>query len=377
MKKQKICIIGGGLTGLVTALALSDLDVNIDLVTDKMNQKAISNRTVAISKNNLTFFNFIKNEFWPCSKMNLFSFNKKNNFSQIFNLEKNDKKIFYMIENSKLIKFILKKISSKKNITFKVDEIISKIETFGSLKKVKFKKHLSKYNLIILCVGNNSNLTKNMFSDSSLKSSYNEVSITTIINHSSFKNDTARQIFLENSIFAMLPISNNKTSIVWSVDKIFSQKKDFFIKENIKGVTNNFLKKIKFKNKIERNDLNFFVREKYYDNRILLFGDALHVVHPFAGQGFNMILRDLKDLKKILYDKISCGLDIGLVDTLSEFSDHTKPRNFMYSMSLDFLRSCFKKNLGPLSELRNIMIESINRSDYAKNKIYQLADPDI
>ena len=58
MKKQKICIIGGGLAGLTTAYALSDLDVNIDLVSDKMNQNIFSNRTIAISQNNLIFFSF-------------------------------------------------------------------------------------------------------------------------------------------------------------------------------------------------------------------------------------------------------------------------------------------------------------------------------
>ena len=141
------------------------------------------------------------------------------------------------------------------------------------LKKIVFKKHSSKYNLIILCVGNNLNLAKNIFNDNSLKSSYEEVSITTIINHSSFKNDTARQIFLDSGIFALLPLSNFKTSIVWTLDKKLGQKSDFFIKKKIKFLANDFLKNIKFKNNLERNNLNFFVREKYYDDRILLFKD--------------------------------------------------------------------------------------------------------
>ena len=77
MKKQKICIIGGGLSGLASALVLSDLDVNIDLVCGKMNQNLFSDRTVAVSKNNLDFFNISKDKFWPCSKMELFSQSKK------------------------------------------------------------------------------------------------------------------------------------------------------------------------------------------------------------------------------------------------------------------------------------------------------------
>ncbi len=377
MKKQKICIIGGGLSGLATASALADLDVDIDLVSAKMNQNLFSNRTVAISQNNLSFFDFTETKFWPCKKMKLFSQGKEESFFKIFDLEKNNRKIFYVIENSKLIKSIFKKINEKKNVNLKADEMVTKIDSSGLLKKVEFKKHSSKYNLIILCAGKNSNLTKNIFNDNSLQSSYEEVSITTIVNHTAFKNDTAKQVFLDKGIFALLPLSNSKTSIVWTVDKNLIQKNDLIIKKNIKILCNDFLKNVKFKNNLERNNLNFFIREKYYDDRILLFGDALHAVHPFAGQGFNMILRDLKNLKKILIERINYGLDIGSTDSLSEFSDQTKPRNFVYSMGLDFLRSCFKPNNKPFKDLRNIMMTNINKSDYAKNRIYEIADPDI
>ena len=53
MKKQKICIIGGGVTGLITAISLSKLNCEIDLITDNFGKKLKSNRTIAISSNNL------------------------------------------------------------------------------------------------------------------------------------------------------------------------------------------------------------------------------------------------------------------------------------------------------------------------------------
>ena len=374
MEKQKICIIGGGLAGLTTALTLSDLDVNIDLVCGKMNQNLFSNRTVAVSENNLDFFNFTKNKFWPCSKMKLFSQNEKNQFLKVFNIEKEKKKIFYMIENSKLIKYVIKSINVKKNISLKKNETISEIRSSGLLKTVNFKNYSSKYNLIILCVGKNSGLVKNTFFDNSIKSSYEEVSITAIINHNPLKNNTARQIFLNNGIFALLPLSNFKTSIVWTTNKSIRKKSDLYIKKNIKFFSKNFLKNIKLGNTFEINDLNFFIREKYYKDRILLFGDTLHVVHPFAGQGFNMILRDLRNLKENLNDRISLGLDIGATDFLSDFSDHSKPRNFVYSFSLDLLRNCFKLNSKPFKEFRNLVMMNLNKSNYAKNKIYDFAN---
>ena len=60
-----------------------------------------------------------------------------------------------------------------------------------------------------------------------------------------------------------------------------------------------------------KGDLNFLIRSKYYKDRILLFGDSLHTIHPFIGQGFNMTLRDLLSLERILKKKIWCPIRYG------------------------------------------------------------------
>ena len=70
MKKQKICIIGGGLTGLITAITLSKLNLKIDLITGNIHQDITSNRTTAISQAN---FNFLK-------KLKIFKFSKNRNY---------------------------------------------------------------------------------------------------------------------------------------------------------------------------------------------------------------------------------------------------------------------------------------------------------
>ena len=127
-----------------------------------------------------------------------------------------------MMENSKIMKLMTSKIRQIKSISIKSHEKISEIFTSGLLKSVKINNNKFKYNLIIVCTGSNSSLVKNLFSDQIIESSYREISITTILNHNSLKNNTVRQIFLDNGILALLPISKTKTSIVWS------------IKENIK-----------------------------------------------------------------------------------------------------------------------------------------------
>ena len=377
MKRQKICIIGGGLTGLTTAISLSKLNCEIDLAIGSFTQKLQSTRTIAISENNFDFLNklniskSLKKELWPCSIMKLYTEILGGKFSEIFKLNNENKqeKILYMVENLKIMKLMMNKIKQIKSISIRKHEKVSLISASGLLKSVKFNNNNSKYHLVIVCTGYNSSLVKNLFNDQIIENSYGESAITTILNHSSFKNNTVRQIFLDNEIFALLPISNTKTSIVLTVKKNTQKKNNLLLKKKIKFYAKNYLKNITFVTNIEYKDLNFLIRNKYYLDRILLFGDALHVMHPFAGQGFNMTLRDLACLEEILTKKINLGLDIGSSDILSEFSGQTKLRNFAFSIGIDLLKkSIFSK------KLRNDILKILDKNNFAKDIFFNVAD---
>ena len=134
---------------------------------------------------------------WPCSIMKLYTEIKNEKFSKIFELNNNNKqkKIFYMIENSKIMKLMINKIKTTKSISIKSHEKISEIFNSGLLKSIKFDGSRSKYNLIIICTGSNSDLVKNIFKDKIIENSYKEASFTSILSHKSIKNNTARQIF--------------------------------------------------------------------------------------------------------------------------------------------------------------------------------------
>ena len=143
MKKQKICIIGGGLTGLITAISLSKLNCEIDLITDNFIKNSKSNRTIAISNNNLNLLNKLnifqnlEKKVWPCSIMKLYASNIDNKFLKIFEIDKENEnqKIFYMIENSELINSMINKIKKIQNINLIKKNKKNTIHNFKSLKK--------------------------------------------------------------------------------------------------------------------------------------------------------------------------------------------------------------------------------------------------
>ena len=178
---------------------------------------------------------------------------------------------------------------------------------------------------------------------------------------------------LDNEIIALLPISNTETSVVISQKKCLDNNNKI-LRKKIKLCTKNFLQNINFKNKFENRDLNFLLQKQYSEDRILLFGDALHVIHPFVGQGFNMILRDLSCLEKILRKKINLGLDLGSSEILSEFTQKTKFNNLAFSVGVDLLKNYFSIKNKYFKNIRNSTLKSVNKSNFLKNMFFGVAD---
>ena len=87
---------------------------------------------------------------------------------------------------------------------------------------------------------------------------------------------------------------------------------------------------------IESFNLKFSHLRNYSFKNILSFGDLLHKVHPLAGQGLNMTIRDIKSLNKILDKYIKLGIDDGEI-IAQKFQDSNKHLNFMYGVGIDSL----------------------------------------
>ena len=104
-----------------------------------------------------------------------------------------------------------------------------------------------------------------------------------------------------------------------------------------------------------------------------MFGDALHSVHPLAGQGFNMILRDLANLQKLLANKLSLRLDIGSTNVLKQFESEKRPRNCAYSLGIDCIKKSFSSNQKSFKFFRNMLMTTINKKNSAKNLASEVA----
>tara|TARA_B100000780_G_scaffold88196_1_gene60732 strand:+ start:193 stop:1290 length:1098 start_codon:yes stop_codon:yes gene_type:complete len=341
---MNVCIIGDGLTSLSLARNLINKKINVHIYYKRMTHNFSTNRTIGISKNNLEFFekNIVelpKKIKWEIKEIEIYSEKLKKN--KILNFENNKKNLFYMIKNDILYNFLNRGLL--KNKFFKKKVIKNNSFYDGLLKK-------NNYDLIINCDQNNP-ISKKYFSQKIIKD-YKNFAYTTILEHEKLENNSAIQVFTNLGPVAFLPISNTKTSVVCSLD---TNNKNFNDKEILELINANNPKfKIKSNSKFSSFALKSSNLRKYYHNNILAFGDLLHKIHPLAGQGFNMTIRDIKDLSEIIQNKINLGLQL---DTfiLEEFQNKTKNRNLIFSSGIDFIYEIFnfdkKKNGKKLNKI--------------------------
>tara|TARA_B110000971_G_scaffold142274_1_gene145459 strand:- start:713 stop:1678 length:966 start_codon:yes stop_codon:yes gene_type:complete len=283
-----------------------------------------------MSKNNLEFFekNIIKlpkKIKWEIKKIEIYS--EKLKKEKLLNFKNNNQDLFYMVKNNELYKLLNDKLLKSK---FFKKKMINKIFSYDQLLQK------NNYDLIINCEQNNP-ISKKYFIQR-IEKDYKNFAFTTILEHKKLKNNSAIQVFTNRGPVAFLPISNTRTSVVCSLD---TSNKNYDDDEILKLINKHNPKfKIKKNSKLISFALKSSNLKTYYYTNILAFGELLHKIHPLAGQGFNMTIRDIKDLSEIIQNKINLGLQL---DTfiLEEFQNKTKNRNFIFSKGIDFIYEFF------------------------------------
>ncbi len=355
---MKVCILGNNLTSLTLAKALVNKEIFVDLFYKKKNIKIDMTRTIGISKSNIDYFNRdisnIERMLWPIKRIKIFT--EKSNDSEILKFENSKDNLFSILQNQKILNQLVTEL--KKNIFFKFKKDII---------YNKFDKKC--YDLIINCDTRNK-ITKKFFSKK-FEKKYNSIAFTTIINHKKISfNNEAIQVFTKDGPIAFLPISNEKTSIVYSA-RIKKSKTDLDIKKIIKKFNPKYeIKKIHKISKFELESLN--LREYYKDN-ILAFGDLLHKLHPLAGQGFNMSIRDINELLKIIDYRIKLGLSLDR-SVCVEFQNNTKSKNLVFSEGINFIYEYFNSENKIENNLIDTTVKLIGRNKILNRYFKTIAD---
>ena len=354
---MKVCIIGNGLTSLSLAKTLTNQGLKVDLISNNLTNFYDKSQTLGISKNNIDFFNAniinIDRLLWNINKIEIYSENFNN--EKILNFENEKKKLFSIIKNRELFDYLLSDLKKTKFFKFK--------------RNLNENKFYSNYDLVINSDSKHK-ITKKFFFNK-LNKNYNSYGHITIIKHNKLiSNDTAVQIFTKNGPIAFLPISQTETSIVYSV-----RKKKNIDKNDLINFTKNNLKKYKIKKienlktfELKSNDLRIY----HYKN-MLAFGDLLHRIHPLAGQGFNMTIRDIKVLVELIDARINLGIQLDS-SICSNFEKKTKSSNYLFSKSIDFIYEFFNFESKTNTALMSKSVQLLGKNKSINRFLTKMAD---
>jgi 2-polyprenyl-6-methoxyphenol hydroxylase-like FAD-dependent oxidoreductase len=380
MSIHKICIIGNGLAGLSAAAILSQENITIDLYagSNKKNKLKNDNRTTAISESSYRFIKQklnIKNKniFWSCNEIDLF-FEDKDNIKKFLKFKEKNKNLMHIFQNKELKKKLSKLISKKKNIKI-IKKNISDINYLNGSVSINTNQFF--YDLIILSTGNNSKLYNKINEGRSIEKNYKEVALTTNVKHNS-KINKVSQFFLKEGPLAILPFSKKIFSVVWSINTAYFIKENKLLKKILASKIKNLLSNPKIINieKIQSFPINLNLKTKYFKNNILILGDGLHSIHPMAGQGFNLVLRDIKKLSELISKSLRLGLMIKNSFLLKDFYQARKPENIIIGLGINLTNIFFKDNKYFLP-IRKKILKNISNFEFIKKISQTISDKGI
>ncbi|MTH65820.1 2-octaprenyl-6-methoxyphenyl hydroxylase [Paracoccus sp. DK608] len=180
---------------------------------------------------------------------------------------------------------------------------------------------------------------------------YGQIALVAAVDHDLPHQGVAHQYFMPSGPLAILPLPGNRSSIVWSEDAASARAilalDDAAFLEVLRPRFGDFLGPIRLAGPRFSYPLNLTLAQRYVAPRIALIGDAAHGVHPIAGQGLNLGLRDVAALAEVIVTARRRGEDIGTEAVLTRYQEWRRPDATWLAYGMDGVNALFS-NRNPL-----------------------------
>jgi 2-octaprenyl-6-methoxyphenol hydroxylase len=194
---------------------------------------------------------------------------------------------------------------------------------------------------------------------------YPQTGIVTTVRHDRPHAGIAIEHFLPAGPFAILPMTGNRSSIVWTeraalASRLMAVPDPDFAAE-LAARFGDFLGSVEPVGPRWSYPLMLLLAERYAAPRLVLVGEAAHVIHPIAGQGLNLGIRDVAALAELVIDARRLGLDIGDDAVLERYQQWRRLDTVMLAAVTDGLNRLFSNEIAPLRLARDLGLAAVNR----------------
>jgi len=211
--------------------------------------------------------------------------------------------------------------------------------------------------------------------------SYPQTGIVATVHHAKPHQGVAYEHFLPSGPFAILPMTGDRSSLVWTEDKdkapaMLALDDDAFNAE-VAARFGAHLGDTEVVGGRWSYPLKFHLARDFVRPRFALAGDCAHGIHPIAGQGLNLGLKDAAALAETLLDAARLGRDIGTADVLKRYERWRRFDSFTLAASTDALNRLFSNDIAPLRQLRDLGLGIVDAIGPARRFFMRHAGGDI
>jgi 2-octaprenyl-6-methoxyphenol hydroxylase len=199
---------------------------------------------------------------------------------------------------------------------------------------------------------------------------YDQAGIVVTVGHERDHHGRAEEHFLPAGPFAILPLTGNRSSLVWTEKRseavrIIALPEAEFLGE-LEQRFGLHLGEIKVLDKPRSFPLGYFVARSFIAERLALVGDAAHVIHPIAGQGLNLGLKDVAALAEVVVDAARLGIDLGQADVLERYQRWRRFDTMAMGLATNALNLLFSNRSTVLRTVRDIGLGLVDRAPPVK-----------
>jgi 2-octaprenyl-6-methoxyphenol hydroxylase len=194
---------------------------------------------------------------------------------------------------------------------------------------------------------------------------YRQTGIVTTVQHERSHCGIAVEHFLPAGPFAILPMRGNRSSLVWTEQAELAARlvglPDADFAAEIAARFGDFLGVVEPVGPRWAYPLGLMLAERYVADRLALVGEAAHVIHPIAGQGLNLGIRDVAALAELVIDTRRLGLDIGDHEMLDRYQRWRRFDVLALAAVTDGLNRLFSNRVAPLRLARDLGLAAVHR----------------
>ena len=211
---------------------------------------------------------------------------------------------------------------------------------------------------------------------------YRQTGIVTTIAHALPHEGVAYEHFRPAGPFASLPLrgrenSGHRSSLVWTEStataRRYGEMEPAELADIIEGVMGSTLGTVTLEEPLQSFPLRLQIARAFVAPRLALIGDAAHVVHPVAGQGLNLGLKDVAALAEITVEAMRLGLDHGGEAPLEDYQRWRRLDTSLMAMVTDGMNRLFSNDIAPVRAARDLGLGVVDRLPFVKSAMIRQA----